>query len=746
MTLPDIKLDDRTFEDLVAEAKRRIPGYTPEWTDLNESDPGITLVQLFAWLSEMIIWRLNRVPEKNFIKFLELIGIEPAAPSPAQVELTFKLTTKKLTEAKPIPQGTQVALSEQVDGKAVVFETDDNLYAVGADLTHVQSFDGARYEIVTEAVRVPGKYFYPFGARPQRNSALYLGFDESLPQGAPVTLTVHVYTADLIAEGKGIKAYTPKTTGGNPDDQNIASVQEDPGSLSPPAIAVWEYWAGDNAKWRPLLGVRDNTLNLTKTGTFVFEAPVGFESAKVGLFRKDEDPARYWLRYRIDQILGAGFEIVPRLEDVLLNTIGATNAVTINDELLGASNGTPNQKFKLANTPVLLDRFDLQVDEGAGFKSWVMVHDFAASKRDDLHFTLAPSTGEIAFGDGEHGRIPGRLTEPNHEENDLPNVKAANYRWGGGAGGNAGPNKVTSLESSVPYVESVTNYRAAVGGQDEETIDSAKLRAPETIRTRSRAVTSGDFEFLAMQTPGARIRRAHTLPLRHPDIEPIRPTVSNKKSSSSCSQCECSGCAGCAGSQVKGSSGKRSSCGCLQNRITTPGCGGLSDTKQPTSTLVPVPGVITVVVVPEALKDDLKPLPSADTLKLVGQWLNQHRLITTELYVAAPKYKEIEIEARVIAKQTANSGQVAEALQKLLLEYFHPLTGGKDGSGWEFGGTVYFSEVYRRILDTSGVSRLEAGAVTTYVDGQRQPACADIFLSEDELIYSKKHKIIVTYA
>ena len=67
MALPDIKLDDRTFEQLVAEAKRRIPGYTPEWTDLNDSDPGMTLVQLFAWLSEMIIWRLNRVPEKNFV-------------------------------------------------------------------------------------------------------------------------------------------------------------------------------------------------------------------------------------------------------------------------------------------------------------------------------------------------------------------------------------------------------------------------------------------------------------------------------------------------------------------------------------------------------------------------------------------------------------------------------------------------------------------------------------------------------
>lgn len=745
MPLPEIKLDDRTFEELVAEAKRKIPGYTPEWTDLNDSDPGITLVQLFAWLSEMIIWRLNRVPEKNFIKFLELIGIEQEPPSAAHSELTFKLTTKNLTEATLIPQGTRVALAEQVDGRPVIFETDDNLYAVSAELTHVQSFDGARYEIVTEAFRVPGKFFYPFGERPQRNSALYLGFDESFPLDAPVTLTVHVYTADLIAEGKGIKANPP---GANGQANDAASDQ--PTDESPPAIAVWEYWAGDQAKWRPVTGVRDDTGVFTKTGTVVFEPPQNFVSTKIGLLRKDEDPPRFWLRCRIEQILGRGFETVPRVEDVLLNTIGATNAVTVTDELLGASKGTPNQKFRLANTPVLLDRFDLQVDEGEGFQSWQMVRDFAKSSRDDRHFTLSPATGEIGFGNGDYGKIPGRLTEPTRPETDLPNVKAANYRWGGGAGGNAGANKITSLESSVPFVGSVTNLRPAIGGQDQETLDHAKSRAPESIRSRSRAVTGEDFEFLAQQTPGARIRRARALPLRHPDLEPTRPAASNKtkkNSTTECASCECSGCAGCARSHSTQPhiTVRHGSCGCAANSAKS-SCGAAETERTDAQTLIPVPGVITVVVVPEALKEELKPIPSADTLKLVGQWLNQHRLITTELYVAAPKYKEIEIEARAIAKPTANSGQVAEALQKMLLQYFHPLTGGRDGEGWEFGGTVYFSEIYRRILDTEGVARLEAGAVTTYVNGERQPPCADVFVSPDELIFSRKHKIIVTYA
>jgi hypothetical protein len=100
----------------------------------------------------------------------------------------------------------------------------------------------------------------------------------------------------------------------------------------------------------------------------------------------------------------------------------------------------------------------------------------------------------------------------------------------------------------------------------------------------------------------------------------------------------------------------------------------------------------------------------------------------------------------VIAQPTSNSGQVAEALQKMLLNYFHPLRGGANGTGWDFGASISFAETYRRILNTPGVARLEAGAVTTYVDGQPQPACTDVLVNDDELVFSRTHKIIVSYA
>src|SRR5262245_30838467 len=85
-------LDDRTFEDLFAEAKRRIPSYLPEWTDHNESDPGIAIVQLFSWLTETMIFRLNQVPDQRmYISFLDLIGHAPAPAVPASAPVQFRI-------------------------------------------------------------------------------------------------------------------------------------------------------------------------------------------------------------------------------------------------------------------------------------------------------------------------------------------------------------------------------------------------------------------------------------------------------------------------------------------------------------------------------------------------------------------------------------------------------------------------------------------------------------------------------
>lgn len=286
MPLPDIQLDDRKFEDLFQEARRRIAVYTPEWTDHNESDPRIPLLQLFAWLEEMILWRMNRVPRKNFVKFLELVGLELQAPTPAHAELTFELA--KNAPPTTIPKGTQVGLADAGDGPPVLFETDDNLLAAGVKLVSIQSFDSALFSSFTLASQLAGESFPPLSENPQAGAALYLGFDQAFPEGVH-RITLHAA-----------------------DDKQVQAVQ---GGVTAQAVvlpsvqALWEYWAGKSEKWRPLGIVSDDTQSLMRTGTLQFDAPSDAEAEKFGLLKKPDDAALYWLRYRIVDLRGLGTTI-----------------------------------------------------------------------------------------------------------------------------------------------------------------------------------------------------------------------------------------------------------------------------------------------------------------------------------------------------------------------------------------------------------------------------------------------------
>ena len=120
MSLVPPSLDDRRYDDLVAQARSLIPRYLPEWTNHNDADPGITLLQLFGWYTDLLLYRVNQTPELNFIKYLQLLGITTAPATPAAVDLTF--TTAKPTVDVVVPTGTQVS-GPGADGKPVIVRT-----------------------------------------------------------------------------------------------------------------------------------------------------------------------------------------------------------------------------------------------------------------------------------------------------------------------------------------------------------------------------------------------------------------------------------------------------------------------------------------------------------------------------------------------------------------------------------------------------------------------------------------------
>lgn len=121
MTLRALNLDDRNYDDLVNAALQRVRTSCPEWTDLSPSDPGRTLIEVFAYLTDVMIYRLNRIPEKAYIEFLKLLGVELLSPSCAMVKLQLTLEDAA-AERQVVPRGTRVKTTTET-GQNIVFST-----------------------------------------------------------------------------------------------------------------------------------------------------------------------------------------------------------------------------------------------------------------------------------------------------------------------------------------------------------------------------------------------------------------------------------------------------------------------------------------------------------------------------------------------------------------------------------------------------------------------------------------------
>lgn len=654
-------LDDRQFADIVAEAKTLIPRYAPEWTNFNETDPGITLVELFAWMTEILVYRLNQVPNLNYIKFLQLIGIELEPAQPAKAELTFTLSRTDISSII-VPLGTQVAGSGST-GQPVVFETDQALVAIGAKLSAVQTYDGFGYTPQTNKNAIPGQWFYPFGPKPKEGNALLLGFSSAAPLPTEqINLAVTLFQDGL-----------------TPPVMKCAT------AIPPPATLVWEYWSG--TQWQSIHLDSDGTRAFSQAGHVLFPGPGSL--AKASTLPNVTD-ILFWIRARVQS---ASYEMPPQISAIRTNTISATQAITFTDEVLGISNGLPNQVFQVANTPVMVldtpfqvtnsdltkvtvTSLRLEIDEGQGFMVWQEVDDFFPSGPNDRVFTIDRNTGVITTGTGDNGRIP-----VINQLNSSPNVVARFYRAGGGNQGNVAANSITQLQTSVPSVDTVTNFDPATGGTDEETVADAKLRATLALQSKDRAVTPDDFRYLAEQAPGANVKRAIALALYHPDF--------------------------------------------------------------PNG---PIPGVVTVIVVPNS--PDPAPTPNQTTLKAVCAYLDTHRLLTSEVYVVGPVYRKIKIEVHLAVQVSFDLAAVKNLVQANLMTFFDPLKGGNDTTGWPFGGTVYYSDVYRVIIQTPGVQRIQDNQLLIFLDAQLQTFCRDVPINKNELLYNDPtgHEVDVSYS
>ncbi|MGY6502398.1 MAG: putative baseplate assembly protein [Acidimicrobiales bacterium] len=492
MALPSPDLDDRRFQDLVDEAKRLIPRYCPEWTNHNLSDPGVALIELFAWMSEMVLYRLNQVPDRYYTKFLELVGIELFPPSVARADVTFWLSTIT-DQTVRVPQGTEVATLEQADGSLVVFTTEEPLEIVQPEMVAALTagVDEEQFTDVWDALRYERDTVLCFGSQPMTpGDAFYVGFSTSLA-GNLLRLDV-----EASIEGIGVDPRRPPLT--------------------------WEIWSGE--AWIPARVHEDSTGGLNRDGFLLLLVPLQHAPLTLGGTRG------YWLRARLTVAAAdqPQYQASPQVRQLLAASLGGTvraaHSRGIGTELLGRSDGSAAQRFRVDHAPILPrnDSEHVEVITPDGVEVWTEVADFADSGPQDRHVAFDAASGEVRFGprirypDGgvrQHGAIPPEGAD----------IMISAYRTGGGAIGNVGSGTLRQLRTTIPYVDRVSNLAPARGGADGESIENAKQRGPMTLRTGQRAVTARDFERLTVEA-SAEVARARCLPSSTPG-GPVRVLV-----------------------------------------------------------------------------------------------------------------------------------------------------------------------------------------------------------------------------
>ncbi|MTD44539.1 putative baseplate assembly protein [Conexibacter sp. W3-3-2] len=485
MRLPEIELDDRRFQELVSEARTRIARVCPEWTEHNVSDPGITLIELFAWMTEMTIYRLNRVPDKVHVQLLDLLGVRLRPPAPARTDVRILLSAPPDEPIEIRAGETEVANVPAYGAPEVVFQVSQGrviepLQASACVLT--RSGEVRVVPLADGIARPVGPDQAAFATPPQPGDAVLLGFEPAL-DGLVLELDVEAESA----RGAGV----------DPD--------------RPPLR--WEVIAADD-RWEPCEVLLDTTGGFNfGSGRIVLALPPESTRASFGGERL------HWIRCRLlDPFEGGGaYQEPPRLLGVGATVIGATvpaeHATRVEEEPLGESDGTAGQTFELRSAPILAPRGDEVLEvrvSGGRWQPWQPVESFADAGPDDHVYVCDPATGTVELGpalrqpDGSwrrHGAVP--------EKGALLRMRA--YRHGGGREGNVTAGALSVLKNGPSGVAEVVNPRAAAGGVDAEPLDSVRARGPMELRARHRAVTAEDFEHLTREA-SPRVARVVCVP------------------------------------------------------------------------------------------------------------------------------------------------------------------------------------------------------------------------------------------
>ncbi|MEG1917398.1 MAG: baseplate J/gp47 family protein [Oscillospiraceae bacterium] len=684
--LPIPSLDDERFREIVENARRMIPRFYPEWTDFNYHDPGITFLELFAFLKESQQYHLDQIGPRNRQKYLKLLGMEQAHRAPARLRVT--LSGRDLE----IPRGTRLFADE------IPFETERRIQLPGSKLCLGYGWDGEKKSVfTTDAYAQEGKLRVEiFGRSPTPDAALYLGFDGALPQ----TIRLFIQVSEDCPVGR------------NPVGDGI---------FSPLAEVTWEYQSAEG--WRSLTVLRD------ETQAFLFGGETVLQSDG-GAALPDGD-GNCWIRARF---AAGSYDIPPVLTGISDETVVAVQRETDaeclllavqaeesgqgllwDDGLLAATGdfalaltgedgfwhmqtavtraycpaegrtafafplpsqdvenallltwrpgfaaqrclaegtGFPGQTALLAQRGQLYDSFELLVEEPGqpgAWSIWKKVADFDGSGPEDCHFVLDEETGGLCFGDCVHGRAPEgeiRIAAQGRTLAEAGNIKAGQLR----AIHPADAGLILDGHGGTDEEIRVRNYDNAAGGQSRESEEACFLRCRRLLRQSERAVTYADYERLVRKTPGLRIANCKAVPV----------------------------------------------------------------TKLPRQDGSLAENCVTVVVEPYADNHLLSPAYVENIL----HHLENRRMLGTKVSVLAPEYVGITVYAEILTRPHYMDAK--ERIRAAVEAFF--------GGGWEFGRPVQYSSLYGSIDTLDCVAGIESLTIDAQGKGITRGIGGDVIL------------------
>ncbi len=714
MPLPLTNLDTRRWDDLVEEARAMIPRYARGWTDHNLHDPGITLIQLLAWLVELDVYQLNRVPEAHRRKFLALVGVHPRPPHAAELVLGFAPPGPNPVD---VPEGAEFITTAAESG-ALTFSAIESLHAVPTTLSAILIQSDANVAPVdfTRHWREQGS-FTAFGNDPTPGAALWLGFDRALPKGKTVRIAFAFggsrsgpderwrIIQEESAREEACRRRLPPTPPCATTSPPTSATKTEP--LQHHSVKlVWEFYA--SGKWRTLDltsdALKDDTRALTLDGSVEFKLPDDMSALDAGTAVPS-----YYLRARVES---GDYDAPPLVSEVIVNALHVVQAVpmrqaftiqagvisggtvptvpgqarfkmkldasgVITDLAFVSDESVPEQAilFYHAATPtnagaIILDLIWLGQSDGT--PNQVLVLPLAHVDADSLElFSLESSTAMDWRAWQVQRDFDASTARDLHVHFDATRARII---FGDGNQGRIPP-------AGTPVL---ARYRATAA-------DAGNIRASQTLVLAPSLnnwllFDSTDFQnkvaalglYMPLAAAPAQVwkdksRASYTaMTSQLGTIINPRPAVNGATAET------LAHAAGRAVEMLQAPTRAITADDYESLTLETPGTviarAHALPGRHPSYPCLAAPGLVTVIIVPAQRRR--RAIPSAGLIAAVRRYLSRRRLLGTHVEVVGPRYVTVQVTARVKSLPGASRTRVQADVIAALNTFLHPLTGG----------------------------------------------------------------------